>query len=165
MDKRFFKIDEFYMKEAIKEAKKALRKGEVPVGAILVDEKGNILARGYNIKEKKKDPSAHAEIVVIRKACKKLNTWRLEGCSLYVTLQPCLMCFGALVQARIKRLIFGAYDPKEKFYELIYLNHSMEIKGGILESECSQLLKSFFKILRDFSSLRIYGKIKVRRGG
>ncbi len=165
MDKRFFKIDEFYMKEAVKEAKKALRKGEVPVGAILVDKKGDILARGHNIKEKKKDPSAHAEIIVIRKACKKLNTWRLEECSLYVTLQPCLMCFGALVQARIKRLIFGAYDPKGKFYESIYFNHSIEIKGGVLESECSQLLKSFFKILRDFSDLEICGKIKIGRGG
>lgn len=159
MDRRFREIDEFYMKEAIKEAKKALKNGEVPVGAILVDEDGNILARGYNMKEKRKDPSAHAEIIVIKKACKKLNDWRLDDYSLYVTLQPCLMCFGALIQARIKRLIFGAYDSKESIFKSIYLNYNIEIKGGILEEECSKLLKSFFKTLRDFSSLRIYGKI------
>ncbi|MEN2984000.1 MAG: nucleoside deaminase [Dictyoglomaceae bacterium] len=159
MDRRFYKIDEFYMNIAIKEAKKALDKKEVPVGAVLVDKNGNILAKGYNLKEKKKDPSAHAEIIVIRKASKKLNNWRLEGCSLYVTLQPCLMCFGALVQARIKRLIFGAYDPKENIFETIYSNYNIEIKGGVLEEECSNLLKSFFKIIRDFSSLGFYGKI------
>ncbi|MCX7846091.1 MAG: nucleoside deaminase [Dictyoglomaceae bacterium] len=147
------------MKEAIKEAKKALKKGEVPVGAILVDEKGDILARGYNIREKKNDPSAHAEIIVIRKACKKLNNWRLEGCSLYVTLQPCLMCFGALIQARIKKLIFGAYDSKGNILEAIYLNYNVEVKGGVLEEECSKLLKSFFKVLRDFSRLKVYDKI------
>jgi len=145
--------DEYYMRQALYEAEKALRADEVPVGAILV--KGNkILHRAYNQTILKNDPTAHAEVLAIRAACHIVNNHRLSDCDLYVTLEPCAMCLGALIQARIKRLIFGAYDPKAAAVKSIMrfpfekTNHILEIKGGILEAECGKILKDFFKAKR-----------------
>ncbi len=130
-----------YLKEAIKEAKKAYQKGEVPVGAVIVkDEK--IIARAHNLKEYKKNPLAHAEILCINKACKKLNNWRLDGCDMYVTLQPCSMCMGAISQARINNVFIGALDNKE------YKETSINIEY-IKSDECESILKDFFKELRN----------------
>lgn len=130
-----------YLKEAIKEAKKAYQKGEVPVGAVIVkDEK--IIARAHNLKEYKKNPLAHAEILCINKACKKLNNWRLDGCDMYVTLQPCSMCMGAISQARINDVFIGALDNKE------YKETSINIEY-IKSDECESILKDFFKELRN----------------
>jgi len=159
MDRGKSELDIFYMKEALKEAEKAYLRGEVPVGAIIVDGQGEIISRGYNLKESKKDPTAHAEIVAIRKAVKKYNNWRLEDCTLYVTLEPCVMCYGAIVQSRIQKVVFGAYDKKFGVFgstidlnELNLFNHKVDAVGGILEEESSELLKKFFKNLRDFSN-------------
>lgn len=130
-----------YLKEAIKEAKKAYQKGEVPVGAVIVkDEK--IIARAHNLKEYKKNPLAHAEILCINKACKKLNNWRLDGCDMYVTLQPCSMCMGAISQARINNVFIGALDNKE------YKETNINIEY-IKSDECESILKDFFKELRN----------------
>ena len=130
-----------YLKEAIKEAKKAYQKGEVPVGAVIVkDEK--IIARAHNLKEYKKNPLAHAEILCINKACKKLDNWRLDGCDMYVTLQPCSMCMGAINQARINDVFIGALDNKE------YKETSINIEY-IKSDECESILKDFFKELRN----------------
>jgi tRNA(adenine34) deaminase len=141
--------DEFFMRQALAEAKKSLPEGEVPVGAILVS--GNkILSRGHNQPIRRKDPTAHAEVIAIRKACLKRKEYRLANCDLYVTLEPCAMCLGAALQARIKRLIFGAYDPKggavESLMEFPFdrMNHHPEIKGGILGDECAKILSDFF---------------------
>lgn len=130
-----------YLKEAIKEAKKAYQKGEVPVGAVIVkDEK--IIARAHNLKEYKKNPLAHAEILCINKTCKKLNNWRLDGCDMYVTLQPCSMCMGAISQARINNVFIGALDNKE------YKETNINIEY-IKSDECESILKDFFKELRN----------------
>jgi tRNA(adenine34) deaminase len=146
--------DEFFMRRALVEAKKSLPEGEVPVGAILVS--GNkILSRGHNQPIRKKDPTAHAEIMVIRKACLKRKEYRLGDCDLYVTLEPCAMCLGAALQARIKRLVFGAYDPKggavESLMEFPFdrMNHQPEIKGGVLAAECGKILSDFFSKKRN----------------
>lgn len=151
-------LDEFYMREAIKEAKKALKKKEVPIGAVLVNEGGDIISRGYNQKEIKNDPSCHAEMIAIRRGVKKLKNWRLDKCTLYVTLEPCLMCLGVMIQARVKRVVFGAYDPKAGALGSVInlnipklFNHYIEVRGGVLEEECSEIIKSFFKELRKFS--------------
>jgi len=145
---------EWYMKQALKEAKKAYAKEEIPIGAVIV-KNGEIIARGHNEKEFKNDATLHAEMTAIKKASRKLRSWRLNGCDMYVTLEPCAMCAGALIQARIRRLYIGAPDPKagavgsvldilgvEKF------NHKTEVVYGILEDECSAILKDFFKELR-----------------
>jgi tRNA(adenine34) deaminase len=146
--------DEKWMKYAIKEAKKAQIKNEIPVGSIIVLN-NKIIARAHNQSIFKNDPTAHAEIQVLQKAGKKLQNYRLNNTTLYVTLEPCAMCFGAISHARINRVVFGAYDHKtgvcgssinlcnEKIF-----NHKIIITGGILEKQCSQLLKSFFKLLR-----------------
>jgi len=141
--------DEFFMRRALVEAKKSLPEGEVPVGAILVS--GNkILSRGHNQPIRKKDPTAHAEVMAIRKACSKRKEYRLADCDLYVTLEPCAMCLGAAIQARIKRLVFGAYDPKGGAVESLMkfpfdrMNHQPEIKGGVLADECGKILSGFF---------------------
>ncbi len=145
--------DEYYMRQALYEAEKALGADEVPVGAILVKE-NKIIQRAYNQTILKNDPTAHAEVLAIRAACHIVNNHRLPDCDLYVTLEPCAMCLGALIQARIKRLIFGAYDPKAGAVKSIMrfpfekTNHSLEIKGGILEAECGKILKDFFKAKR-----------------
>ena len=144
-----------FMRLAIKEGKKAYKKGEVPIGAIVVKE-GEVIATAYNLKETKKNPTAHAEILAIQKAAKKLGTWRLEDCDLYVTIEPCVMCAGAILQSRMKGLIFGAREPKFGGVESILnildnpkFNHKVEVIEGILEEECSQLIKDFFKDLRN----------------
>jgi len=142
-----------YMKKALAEATKAFDKGEAPVGAVIVKE-GKIIARAHNIREIKKDPIAHAELLVIRKASKKLDAWRLTDCDLYVTLEPCPMCAGAIIQSRIRRLYYGADDPKAgasgsvvNLFENDF-NHKVEIYRGIMQEECSRVLKEFFKELR-----------------
>jgi tRNA(adenine34) deaminase len=141
--------EERFMREALKEACKARARGEVPVGAVVVAE-GRIIARGSNRPVSTHDPSAHAEIVALRKAGRKLENYRFSGCDLYVTLEPCAMCLGAVVQARIARLIFGAADPKSGAVHSIMnfpfdrLNHRPEIVGGVLADACGAVLKEFF---------------------
>ena len=143
-----------FMKEALKEAKKAYDKEEIPVGAVIVrDDK--IIARGHNIKELKKDTTKHAEIIAIQKASKKMDAWRLEGCTLYVTLEPCAMCAGALIQSRIKKVVIGTMDNKTgacgsvlNLLEDYKFNHQVEIETGIMETECREILQQFFKELR-----------------
>ena len=142
------------MAQALKEALKAASKGEVPVGAVIVAE-GRVVSRGHNLRESKKDPSAHAELIAIRSAAKKLGRWRLSGTTLYVTLEPCLMCMGAIILARIPRLVFGPLDPKAGACGSLYdiaadsrLNHSVNVSAGVGANESSELLKSFFHKLR-----------------
>lgn len=144
-------MNEKYMKLALKEAKKAYAKDEVPIGAVIVYE-GKVIARGYNLRETKQQAEAHAEMIAIQKACKKIGSWRLEKCEIYVTLEPCPMCAGAILQSRIKKVIYGAKDPKGgcidscmRMYETKGFNHYPQVESGILEEECSQILKDFFK--------------------
>ena len=143
------KNDEFFMRQALAEAEESMKKTEIPVGAVLVF-KDKILSRAHNEAISKNDPTAHSEIVAIRKACQKKKNYRLPDCELYVTLEPCAMCLGAVVQARIRRLVFGAYDPKGGAVESIMmfpfekLNHKVEIEGGVLAEECGKILKDFF---------------------
>ena len=144
-----------WMKEAIKQAKKAESYDEVPIGCVIVKD-DKVIARGYNKRETLQQSIAHAEIMAIQKACKKLNTWRFEDCILYVTLEPCPMCAGAIIQSRIKEVVYGASDPKggcvgtcTNLFEVSEFNHHPEYRKGILESECSDLLKHFFKKKRD----------------
>lgn len=146
--------NEKWMKEAIKQAKKAAEKDEVPIGCVIVKD-DQIIARAYNKREMKQCSTAHAEILAIEKACKKLGSWRLEDCDLYVTLEPCPMCSGAIIQSRIRNVIFGAYDPKGgcmgsnmNINDVRGFNHYPDIEGGILQDECSRLLKEFFKAKR-----------------
>ena len=143
------------MKEALKEAKKAYKKEEVPVGAIIVKD-GKIIARAHNIKETKKNAVGHAEILAIQKACKKLKAWRLIDCEMYVTLEPCSMCAGALINSRINKIYIGTDDPKTgacgsvlNLLEDYPFNHKIEIEKYILKDECEGLLKEFFKFLRE----------------
>ncbi len=143
-----------FMKEALKEAKRAYKKDETPVGAVIVKD-GTIIARAHNEKELKSDPTLHAEISAIRKACKKLGDWRLNDCDLYVTLEPCAMCAGAIIQARVGRLFIGTPDPKAgavgSVVDLLGVqefNHRVEVSFGLLEEECSVILKDFFRELR-----------------
>lgn len=150
---------EKYMRLAMKEALKAEKNDEVPVGAIIVLD-GKIIARGFNQTEKTQVATKHAEIIAIEKACKKLKSWRLEGAELFVTLEPCPMCAGAIANARIKKVYFGAYEKKSgavtsKFCVLTEsgLNHKTDFQGGVLEEECSSLLKSYFKRKRRAKSL------------
>ncbi|MCX5703793.1 MAG: tRNA adenosine(34) deaminase TadA [Candidatus Omnitrophica bacterium] len=145
------KIDEFYMHQALEEARKAFEEDEVPVGAVIVSE-GKIIARGHNQVERLKDPTAHAEILAITSASNFLGTKWLNEASLYVTIEPCSMCAGALVLARVRNLYFGACDPKTGACGSVVnivnnkkLNHRIKVKGGILEQESSSLLKEFFK--------------------
>jgi tRNA(adenine34) deaminase len=140
-----------YMAIALEEARKAFFLGEVPVGAVLVKD-GEILAKTHNRKERDADPTAHAEVLALREGAKVLNDWRLDGCTLYVTLEPCPMCAGALVQARVKTLVYGATDLKggavESLMNLVQhsrLNHRLEVIAGICEEECRSLLKEFFQ--------------------
>ena len=155
-------MTEQFMQEAIKEAKKALKKDEVPIGCVIVKD-NVIIARGYNLRETKQQSIAHAEVVAIQKACKKLGTWRLEECDLYVTLEPCAMCSGVILQSRIKNVFYGAKDLKGgciescmKMYECKGFNHYPSTKGGILEFECANLLKDFFKQKRIQKKKRNY---------
>ena len=142
-----------FMKEALKEARKAALIGEVPVGAIIVFD-NKIIARGHNTREIKQSVLGHAEINAIQKASKKIGSWRLEDCDIYVTLEPCSMCSGAIIQSRIKNLYFGAYDLKTgacgsvlNLFDYTF-NHKVNVCGGIMEEECSRIIKDFFKELR-----------------
>lgn len=141
------------MMAALKEAQKAYNILEVPVGCVIVKD-GKIIARGYNVREKDQSIIGHAELVAIKKASKKLGTWRLENCDIYVTLEPCPMCSGAIIQSRIRNLYFGAYDLKTgacgsvvNLFENPF-NHKVNVYGGILEDDCSTIIKEFFKELR-----------------
>jgi len=143
------------MKIALEQAKKAQAIDEVPVGAVLVSEDGQVLSTAHNLKECTSDPTGHAEILALKKASKELNSWRLEGATLYVTLEPCMMCTGALIHSRIKRVVYGALDPKggmieslTKGLEIKELNHRVEAQGGVLKDECSKILSDFFKFKR-----------------
>lgn len=144
---------EKYMIEAVKEALKAYQKEEIPIGAVVVKE-GNIIAKGHNLKETKKNTLKHAELIAIEKASKKLQRWRLTDCDLYVTLEPCPMCMGAILNARIRKLYFGAKDPKAGACGSIInlteypFNHKLQIEAGVLQTECETILKKFFKELR-----------------
>lgn len=145
---------EKYMREALKEAKKAYNKLEIPVGAIIVKD-GKIIARAHNIKEEKKDTTKHAEIIAIQKASKKLNSWRLINCEMYVTLEPCAMCAGALIQSRIKKIYIGTMDQKTGACGSVLnllgdykFNHIVEVEKEICKSDCEKILKDFFKELR-----------------
>ena len=144
--------DEEYMKIAIEEAKQAEIEGEVPIGAIVVDAEGKIIARSHNLREQLHSPAAHAEHIAIEEASKIKQAWRLTGCTVYVTLEPCIMCAGLMHQARIGRCVFGAYDKKAGALVTLYkvaedarLNHNFKVKGGVLEEECATLLSQFFK--------------------
>ncbi len=147
-------MEEKFMKEALKEAQKAYQKKEVPVGAVIVKD-GKIIARAHNIKEEKNDTTKHAEILAISKASKKLQSWRLTDCEMYVTLEPCSMCAGACIGARIKKVYIGTMDLKTgscgsvlNLLEDYTFNHKVELQTGILQKECEELLKKFFKELR-----------------
>lgn len=146
--------DEHYLREALRQAAEAAAAGEVPVGAIIVAE-GRVLAAARNERESLRDPTAHAEMIAITQAAQSLNAWRLEGCTLYVTLEPCPMCAGAIVQARIPRVVYGAADPKAGAVDSLYqiltddrLNHRVEVSSGVLAAECGQVLTDFFRARR-----------------
>ncbi len=146
---------EKFMKEAIRQAKKAEKIEEVPIGCV-IEYEGKIIARGYNRRNIDKNTLAHAELSAIKKASKKLGDWRLEGCTMYVTLEPCQMCAGAIVQARIDKVIIGSMNPKAgcagsvlNLLQISAFNHQVEIERGVLEEECSLMLSSFFKNLRE----------------
>lgn len=146
---------ERYMSLALKEAEKARKKGEAPVGAVVVKD-GIIIAGGHNERELKNDVTLHAEMTAIRKACKKLGSWRLNDCDLYVTLEPCTMCAGAIIQARLRNLYIGTSDLKAgaagsviDVFRVNAFNHRVEVSWGILEEQCSGILKEFFRELRD----------------
>jgi len=141
------------MEEALLLAKKAKELCEVPVGAVVV-KNGKIVGKGYNLRENKQNALSHAEIEAINQACKNLKSWRLDDCEIYVTLEPCPMCAGAIINARIKTLVFGAYDPKMGSIDSVInlcdlpYNHKVEVYGGIMEDNCLELLKDFFKDIR-----------------
>lgn len=151
--------EEKFMKAAIREAKKAEKIQEVPIGCVIVSD-GKIIARGYNRRNIDKNTLAHAELSAIKKASKKLGDWRLEGCTMYVTLEPCQMCAGAIIQARIPEVVMGCMNPKAgcggsllNILEDARFNHQAEVTRGILEQECSELLKLFFTELRERNKL------------
>ncbi len=154
MDEKLFKDEDIrFMKAALARARAAERVGEVPIGAVIVKD-GQIIASGRNMREMKRNALLHAEIVAIDRACKKLGAWRLEDCTLYVTMEPCPMCAGAIVNSRIKRVVFGCSDQKAGAYGSVLdmseypLNHKYEVEGGVLAEECGALLSGFFLSLR-----------------
>lgn len=145
MDKKYF------MLKALEQAKIAYKKNEVPIGAVIVKD-GKVIAEGYNKREKKQNALFHAEIVAINKACRKLKSWRLDDCDIYITLEPCLMCFGAILNARLKNCYFGAYDKSggsissnSELLNKSILNHKLNVEGGILKEECADILSTFFE--------------------
>ena len=147
-------MPEKFMKEALKEAKKAYEKLEIPVGCVIVKD-GKIIARGHNLKETKKDTTEHAEIIAIQKASKKLDSWRLLDCEMYVTLEPCSMCAGAIINSRIKKIYIGTMDEKTgaagsvlNLFKDYTFNHNVEVETGIMKEDCEKILKDFFKELR-----------------
>ena len=152
--KKILSEDEKYMKEALKEANKAYKLGEVPIGCVIVYD-GKIIGRGYKRRNTDKTTLAHAEISAIKKASKIIGDWRLEGCTLYVTLEPCQMCSGAIIQARIDRVVMGSMNPKAgcagsllNILENDSFNHQAQVTRGVLQEECSEILVKFFKELR-----------------
>lgn len=145
-------MEEKFMREALRLARKAKEAGEVPIGAVVVSD-GKIVGRGYNLRTKLQMATQHAEVRAIDRACKKLRSWRLEGAEIYVTLEPCPMCMGAILNARIERVYFGAYEQKGRSLTAALananlLNHTVEVTGGILQEECSKVLTSFFTEMR-----------------
>ena len=151
---RKYTEDEKFMKEAIRQAKKAEAIGDVPIGCVIVSE-GRIIARGYNKRNKNKTVLAHADLLAMSKACKKTGDWRLEDCTMYITLEPCQMCAGAIVQARIPRVVIGSMNPKAgcggsvlNLLQMKEFNHQVEVTRGVLEEECSEMLSAFFRKLR-----------------
>ena len=154
-------MDEKYMRAAIREAKKAYDKEEVPIGAVIVKD-GKIIARAHNLRESSKQACAHAEILAIQKACKKFDAWRLEDCDMYVTLEPCSMCAGALIQSRIKKVYIGTSDEKTgaagsvlNLFEDYTFNHKVEVEKGIMLEQCETILKDFFKMLRKLKKEKV----------
>ena len=146
--------DHYWMGKAIAQARRAEALGEVPIGAVVVQD-GVVIARGHNLRESRQDPAAHAELIAIRQAAKKLASWRLTGATLYVTLEPCLMCMGAIILSRLERVAFGSYDPKGGAAGSLYdlsndprLNHSVQLPPGVRGEETSALLSNFFSALR-----------------
>ncbi|MCH4154596.1 MAG: nucleoside deaminase [Saccharofermentans sp.] len=144
-----------FMREAIKEAAKAYALGECPIGCVIIKD-GKVFVRSHNLRLTKKSATAHAEVLAIDKACRKLGDWRLEDCDMYVTLEPCTMCSGAIIQSRIRKVYFGAYEPKSgavvscnNIFDVSHgHNHKVEFEGGILENECSQMMLDFFRQIR-----------------
>lgn len=156
-----------FMKQALKEAKKAYEKIEVPVGAVIVKD-GKIIARAHNLKETKTDTTKHAEILAIQKASKKLESWRLLDCEMYITLEPCSMCAGAIINSRIKKIYIGALDEKTgaagsvlNLFEDYKFNHKVEVEKGVMQKECENILKDFFKMLRKYKKNLQKGENKI----
>ena len=143
----------YYMNEALKEAIKSYKKGETPIGAVIVYD-GKIIARAHNLRETKNNSLYHAEVLAIEKACKKIGSWRLEECDLYVTLEPCVMCAGAMIQSRIRKCYYGAKNDRFGVHQGpinlfdVNFNHKVNIEGGILSEQCSKIISDFFKELR-----------------
>lgn len=142
-----------FMKAALRCAKTALKEGEVPIGAVVVCD-GKVISRGHNRRTRKQIATAHAEVEAIEKACKKLKSWRIPECEIYVTLEPCPMCMGAMLNARIKKVYFGAYEAKgrtltDEIANANLLNHVIEVEGGVMEKECSEILSTFFREMRE----------------
>ena len=160
MEKQELTEDEKYMKEALRQAKKAYALMEVPIGCVIVYE-GKIIARGYNRRNTDQNTTSHAEINAIRRASKKLGDWRLEGCTIYITLEPCQMCAGAIVQSRITRAVIGSMNPKAgcagsvlNLLEMPEFNHQVKVDRGILDEQCSTMLSGFFRELRQQKKLQ-----------
>ncbi|WP_230467321.1 tRNA adenosine(34) deaminase TadA [Lujinxingia vulgaris] len=148
-------VDTIYMMQALEEAERAQAEGEVPVGAVVVHD-GQVIARGFNRRESWQDPTAHAELIAVRRAAEALGSWRLHECTVYVTLEPCPMCAGMLVNARVGRVVFGARDPKAGAMRSLYamgedprLNHRIEVKEGVLSAACGRVLSEFFRTIRE----------------
>ena len=151
LKKKMIKDDIYFMNLALKEARKAEVIDEVPIGAVIVKD-NKVISRGYNLRETKQNPTLHAEVVAITKASKKLKSWRLEDTTLYVTIEPCIMCLGACINSRIKRIVYGAKDPKGgaivssiEALNAKNINHHPEVTSGVLENECSDIIKQYFK--------------------
>lgn len=158
---------EKFMKQALKEAKKAYEKLEVPVGAVIVKD-GKIIAKAHNLKETKTDTTKHAEILAIQKASKKLESWRLLDCEMYITLEPCSMCAGAIINSRIKKVYIGTLDEKTgaagsvlNLFEDYKFNHKVEVEKGVMQKECENILKDFFKMLRKYKKNLQKGENKI----
>lgn len=150
--------DEYWINLAFREAETAFENNEIPVGAVVVQD-NQIIGRGYNMRESLNDPTAHAEIIAITSAAATLNSWRLDDCTLYVTLEPCAMCAGAILNARIPRVVFGAYDSQagmcgsiDNLCDMNLLNHKAIVKGGVEAAKCQSIINSFFKRMRDTKS-------------
>ena len=165
------RTDEKYMKEAIRQAKKAYKLDETPIGCVIVHE-GRIIGRGYNRRNTDKSPLAHAEITAIKKASKKIGDWRLEECTLYVTLEPCQMCAGAIIQSRVTRVVVGCMNPKAgcagsvlNLLDVKAFNHQAELTTGVLEEECSAMMTGFFRELRERKKMQKKAAVPERPDG